>query len=63
MENIVAKRQLLWIGKLARLPEYCQLMAAWIQHPRKGGQPQLTLCNTMAQAIQKAIQQLTKMPA
>jgi hypothetical protein len=22
MENIIAKRQLLWIGKLARLPEY-----------------------------------------
>eukprot|EP00978_Attheya_sp_CCMP212_P019303 scaffold53904_cov42-Attheya_sp.AAC.3 len=35
-------------------------MAAWIQHPRKGGQPQLTLCNTMARAIQKIIPAVDK---
>jgi hypothetical protein len=63
MENIIAKRQLIWIGKLARLPEYRlprQLMAAWIQHPRKGGQPQLTLRNTMAKVIQKIIPAVDK---
>eukprot|EP00978_Attheya_sp_CCMP212_P008094 scaffold18841_cov58-Attheya_sp.AAC.1 len=35
-------------------------MAAWIQHPRKGGQPQLTLHNTMARAIQKIIPAVDK---
>eukprot|EP00978_Attheya_sp_CCMP212_P025434 scaffold81767_cov26-Attheya_sp.AAC.1 len=63
MENIIAKRQLIWIGKLAGLPEYRlprQLMAAWIQHPRKGGQPQLTLRNTMARVIQKIIPAVDK---
>jgi hypothetical protein len=55
MENILKKRQLQWIGKLARLPEHRlprQLMAAWIQNPRKPGQPQLSLRNTMARAIE-----------
>jgi hypothetical protein len=63
MENIIGKQQLMWIGKLARLTEYRlprQLMAAWIQHPRKGGQPQLTLCNTMARVIQKIIPAVDK---
>jgi hypothetical protein len=62
METIIeAKRQLLWIGKLARLLEYSlprQFMVTWILHPRKGGQPQLTLYNTM---MTKVIQ--TNIPA
>jgi hypothetical protein len=58
MENMIKKRQLIWIGKLARLPESRlprQLLAAWVQNPRKRGKPQLTLRNTMAKAIETII--------
>eukprot|EP00978_Attheya_sp_CCMP212_P004018 scaffold8592_cov54-Attheya_sp.AAC.1 len=56
MENMIKKRQLIWIGKLARLPENRlprQLLAAWVQNLRKHGKPQLTLRNTMAKPSKK----------
>ena len=58
MENMIKKRQLNWIGKLARLPEERlprQLLAAWVQNPRKRGKPQLTLRNSMAKALETII--------
>ena len=58
MENMIKKRQLNWIGKLARLPEERlprQLLAAWVQNPRKRGKPQLTLRSSMAKALETII--------
>ena len=58
MENMIKKRQIIWIGKLARLPENRlprQLLSAWVQNPRKRGKPQLTLRNAMAKAIETII--------
>eukprot|EP00978_Attheya_sp_CCMP212_P047230 scaffold421275_cov58-Attheya_sp.AAC.1 len=58
MENMIKKRQLILIGKLTRLPENRlprQLLATWVQNPRKRSKPQFTLRNTMVKAIETII--------
>jgi hypothetical protein len=58
MDNMIKKRQVIWIGKLARLPENRlprQFLATWVQNMRKGSKPQLTLRNTMVKAIESII--------
>jgi hypothetical protein len=56
--DITSRRQLLWIGKIARMGEekiQKKLIMSWIQHPRKAGRPQITYRNTYAQAINRVI--------
>jgi hypothetical protein len=53
------RRSLRWIGKLAgmpmnRLPR--RLLATWVKNPQKQGRPQSTLCNTMIELLQEALQ-------
>jgi hypothetical protein len=55
----LTRRSLCWIGKLARMPMNRlprRLLAAWVQNPRKRGRPQPTLCNTMIDLLQQALQ-------
>jgi hypothetical protein len=47
--GIASRRQLLWIGKIARMEEekvQKKLVMSWTQHPRKGGRLQITYRNT-----------------
>jgi hypothetical protein len=51
------------ILKMERLPEHHlprQLMATWTPNLRKGGQPQLSLQNMMAKAIETIIPETGK---
>ena len=52
------RRQLRWIGKLARMPSQRlprRLLTAWVQNPRKRGRPQFNLRNTMIETLQEAL--------
>jgi hypothetical protein len=52
--NTATKRQLDWIGQIARMPETTvqkRLFMSWTNHPRKTGRPQISPRNTYAQAI------------
>jgi hypothetical protein len=56
--HIAQKRQLQWIGKVARMHESRmprKLLMSWIGHERKPGRPQIMYRNTFAQAIHNAI--------
>jgi len=55
----LTRRNLRWIGKLARMPMNRlprRLLAAWVQNPRKRGRPQANLRNTMIDSLQQALQ-------
>jgi hypothetical protein len=55
---LAQRRQLRWIGKLARMPMKRlprQLLAAWVNNPRKRGRPQTSLRNTMIETLQEAL--------
>ena len=56
--DIITKRQLDWIGQVARMPEskvQKQLCMSWTHHPRKVGRPQISPRTTYAQAIHAII--------
>jgi len=60
--DIITRRQLRWIGKLAQMPDTRlprKFLAAWVPHPRKPGQPQHTLRKTMAHSIRQIIPTLS----
>ena len=56
--DIVKKRQLDWIGKVARMEEtriQPQLFMSWMSNPRKSGHQQISPRNTNVQAIHNLI--------
>jgi hypothetical protein len=58
IHHIAQKRQLLWIGKVARMSESRmprKLLMAWMGHKRKPGRPQIMYRNTFAQAINSVV--------
>jgi hypothetical protein len=55
---LAQRRQLRWIGKLARMPMKRlprRLLAAWVENPRKRGRPQTSLRNTMIETLKEAL--------
>lgn len=56
--DIAAKRQLNWIGHVARIPQHkiqWQLLLSWSNHPWKPGHPQISPRNTYAATINMII--------
>jgi hypothetical protein len=55
MDNIIAKRQLRWIGKMARMDETrlpIKMLSCWINSPRPSRRPHTTIRNSMVKSLQ-----------
>ena len=54
MDNIIAKRQLRWIGKMARMDEErlpLKMLSCWINSPRPSRRPHTTIRNSMVRSL------------
>jgi hypothetical protein len=62
--DILSKRQLLWLGKIARMDPLLRLprklVAAWTNSKRKVGRPQITYKNTYESVLNMILPQLPK---
>jgi exonuclease III len=62
--DIISKRQLNWIGKVARMDPYTRLprklLAAWTNNNRKVGRPQISYKNTYESVLNMVLPQLPK---
>jgi Reverse transcriptase (RNA-dependent DNA polymerase) len=62
--DIISKRQLLWLGKIARMDPLLRLprklVAAWTNSKRKVGRPQITYKNTYESVLNMILPQLPK---
>jgi hypothetical protein len=55
MDNIIAKMQLRWIGKMARTDKNrlpIKMLSYWINSPRPSRRPHTTIRNTMVKSLQ-----------
>eukprot|EP00978_Attheya_sp_CCMP212_P043669 scaffold289028_cov40-Attheya_sp.AAC.1 len=55
MENIIAKRQLKWLGKIARMEETrlpIKMLSCWLPIPRPAHKPHITNRNSLVRSLQ-----------
>ena len=55
MDHIIVKRQLRWIGKMARMNEErlpIKMLSCWINSPRPSRRPHTTIRNLMVRSLQ-----------
>jgi hypothetical protein len=55
MENLIAKRHLRWVGKMARMEETrlpIKMLSCWINEPRPARRPHTTTRNSMVRSLQ-----------
>jgi len=58
IEDIIAERQLRWMGKLSRMDGHRmpkQLLTAWCNNPRPRGRPQQTIRHCLVSALQRIL--------
>ena len=63
MDNIIAKRQLQWIGKMARMKEErlpIKMLSCWINSPRPLRRPHTTIRNLMVRSLQLVDPEISK---